>query len=188
MLNRLRNAPETGFGQRADTRNRSVRVKNLPPNTETQEGLLQQALQKIANVKRVEIIGDTCEALVELVNAAVSFLPLSLMISAGLTTVFFLQEAGKLLLSAEPLMFGGNRLQVLEETALPGTSSRDTSKFVPRTAASKPRAGLGLKKRVAIGATSSVTAQQPSGQKQQTVPASTSTGTKGQNDFRNMLK
>ncbi len=65
------NAPDTGFGERADTRNRSVRIKNLPPNTESQEGLLQQALEKIAKVKRVEIIGDTCEALVEMINAAV---------------------------------------------------------------------------------------------------------------------
>ncbi|KAF8916956.1 hypothetical protein CPB85DRAFT_230169 [Mucidula mucida] len=152
---RARNAPDTGFGERADTRNRSVRIKNLPPNTESQEGLLQQALEKIAKVKRVEIIGDTCEALVEMINAA---------------------EAGKLLLNTEPLLFGGNTLKVLEETALPGpvaSSSRET-KFVPRAAASKPRAGLGQKKRLGIGASSSAGSK-------------AGAGGKGQNDFRSML-
>jgi hypothetical protein len=62
---------ESGLGQKADVRSRSVRVRNLPAGT--QEGLLQQAIEKIAKVKRVEVFVDLKEAVVELENAAVSF-------------------------------------------------------------------------------------------------------------------
>lgn len=47
-----------------------MRVRNLPPAT--QEGLLQQVLEKHALVKRVEVFQDQNEAVVELENAAVS--------------------------------------------------------------------------------------------------------------------
>ena len=47
-----------------------MRVRKLPPGT--QEGLLQQALEKHAKVKRVEVFADIGEADVELENAAVS--------------------------------------------------------------------------------------------------------------------
>ena len=60
----------SGLGLEADVRNRSVRVRNLPVGT--QEGLLQQALEKIATVKRVEVLMEQQEAVVELENAAVS--------------------------------------------------------------------------------------------------------------------
>ena len=46
-----------------------MRVRNLPPNT--QEGLLQQVLEKHAQVKRVEVFQNSNEADVELENAAV---------------------------------------------------------------------------------------------------------------------
>jgi hypothetical protein len=42
----------------------------IPPKT--QEGLLQQALEKIAPVKKVEIFQDVGQASVELASAAVS--------------------------------------------------------------------------------------------------------------------
>lgn len=61
---------ESGLGRQAETRSRSVRVKGLPPAT--QEGLLQQQLEKLALVKRVEVFLDINEAVVELENAAVS--------------------------------------------------------------------------------------------------------------------
>jgi hypothetical protein len=61
---------ESGLGKKADVRSRSVRVRNLPDGT--QEGLLQQALEKIAKVKRVEVFVDLKEAVVELDSAAVS--------------------------------------------------------------------------------------------------------------------
>ena len=53
----------------AETKNRSVRIKNLPQGT--QEGLLQQVLEKRASIKRVEVFTETNEANVELENAAV---------------------------------------------------------------------------------------------------------------------
>lgn len=62
---------DTGLGRIAEARSRSVRVRNLPPGT--QEGLLQQALEKIAQVKRVEVFVEQREAVVELENAAVCF-------------------------------------------------------------------------------------------------------------------
>jgi squamous cell carcinoma antigen recognized by T-cells 3 len=61
----------SGFGRRADERNRSVRVRNLPEAT--QEGLLQQVLEKHARVKRVEVFIDKKEAVVELSSPAVSY-------------------------------------------------------------------------------------------------------------------
>jgi hypothetical protein len=46
-----------------------VRVRNLPAGT--QEGLLQQAFEKIAHVKRVEVFVEQKEAVIELENIAV---------------------------------------------------------------------------------------------------------------------
>ena len=46
-----------------------MRVRNLPAGT--QEGLLQQVLEKHAHVKRVEVFEDLGEAEVELENAVV---------------------------------------------------------------------------------------------------------------------
>lgn len=60
---------DTGLGRRAETRSRSVRIRNLPPDT--QEGLLQQVLERHAVVKRVEVLMAEREAIVELENAAV---------------------------------------------------------------------------------------------------------------------
>ncbi|KAF7301263.1 ATP-dependent DNA helicase PIF1 [Mycena indigotica] len=88
------NEPDNGLGKKADTRSRSVRVRNLPAGT--QEGLLQQVLEKIAQVKRVEVFADTNEAVVELGNAA---------------------EAGKLLLRTEPIEFEGQVLTLSEESS-----------------------------------------------------------------------
>ena len=59
-------------GHREEVRNRSVRVRNLPPGT--QEGLLQQVLEKHAQVKRVEVFQDSNEAEVELESPAASLL------------------------------------------------------------------------------------------------------------------
>lgn len=61
---------QSGLGRQAETRSRSVRVRGLPPAT--QEGLLQQTLEKHALIKRVEVFLDLNEAVVELENAAVS--------------------------------------------------------------------------------------------------------------------
>ena len=65
-----RNEPtESGFSHAREVRNRSVRISGLP--SDTQEGLLQQALEKIVPVKRVEVFQDLSEATVELESAAV---------------------------------------------------------------------------------------------------------------------
>ncbi|KAG2083824.1 hypothetical protein BD769DRAFT_1292867, partial [Suillus cothurnatus] len=83
---------ETGLGRRADARNRSVRVRNIPSGT--QEGLLHQLLVKHSLVKRTEIFSALNEAVVEPENPA---------------------EAGKLLFRTEPIMLSGNVLQFSEE-------------------------------------------------------------------------
>lgn len=61
---------DTGLGRTAELNSRSVRVRNVPPNT--QEGLLQQVFEKVAAVRRVEFFADKNEAVVELETAAVS--------------------------------------------------------------------------------------------------------------------
>lgn len=60
---------ETGLGRLEDTLSRSVRIKNLPSGT--QEGLLQQALEQHAIVKRVEVFEGINQATVELENISV---------------------------------------------------------------------------------------------------------------------
>lgn len=55
-----------------DRRERSVRLHGLPENT--QEGLLQQALEKIVPVKRLELFAKSHEALAELESQAVCHL------------------------------------------------------------------------------------------------------------------
>ena len=54
----------------AEARTRSIRITNLPPAT--QEGLLQQMLEKTVPVSRVEVFIDKQEAIVELKTPAVS--------------------------------------------------------------------------------------------------------------------
>ncbi|EIN12540.1 hypothetical protein PUNSTDRAFT_81810 [Punctularia strigosozonata HHB-11173 SS5] len=162
---RARNREEgasTGLGKRAEARSRSLRVRNLPDGT--QEGLLQQALEKHARVKRVEVFEGRNEAVVELENAA---------------------EAGKLMLLVEPINFNGQELQFSEDLPPPRGAAGARGKaakapaglFVPRAAASRPRAGLGHARRPA-GATASAGAGAPASQPQPP---------KGQDDFRKML-
>jgi squamous cell carcinoma antigen recognized by T-cells 3 len=64
----------SGLGTFAETRSRSVRIRNLPPAT--QEGLLQQVLEKHASIKRVEVFQNLNEAAVELENPAVRCHPM----------------------------------------------------------------------------------------------------------------
>jgi len=154
---------EAGLGRRAETKSRSIRVRNLLPAT--QEGLLQQVLEKHALVKRVEVFQDKNEAVVELENAA---------------------EAGKLLLRTEPILFNDNPLQLTEETQSGTSRSRPSAPpaktgglFVPRAAVSRPRAGLGQARKPGIGAKATATA----------APSTSTTPSqgRGQDDFRKML-
>lgn len=150
---------ETGLGRRADARNRSVRVRNIPSGT--QEGLLHQLLEKHSLVKRTEIFAALNEAVVELENPA---------------------EAGKLLLRTEPIILDGNVLQFSEEQAGPQPAAPPPvtgGMFVPRAAGSRPRAGLGRARKPGLGvmqAPSSSNAQLPEHKEK-----------KGQDDFRKML-
>ncbi|KAI0263961.1 hypothetical protein BC834DRAFT_283892 [Gloeopeniophorella convolvens] len=56
--------PDSGLGKKADARSRTLRIRDLPPGT--QEGLLQQAVERLAPVRRVEVRGATNEARVSL--------------------------------------------------------------------------------------------------------------------------
>jgi hypothetical protein len=173
---------ETGLGLQAETRSRSIRIRNLPPAT--QEGLLQQTLEKHVLVKRVEVIQDLNEAVVELENPAVSLLPSSDIFHM----LTYLQEAGKLLLRTEPLLFSDTVLKISEEKLSGPSRSRPSAPpaktgglFVPRAAVSRPRAGLGHARKHGIGA---------GAKSMTTATASTSTTSsqgRGQDDFRKML-
>ncbi|KAG7088241.1 hypothetical protein E1B28_012255 [Marasmius oreades] len=152
---------DTGLGKKAEAKNRSVRIRNLPSST--QEGLLQQAIEKVAPVKRLEVFADKNEALVELESIA---------------------DAGKLLLRAEPLVFNGNTLSLSEEATSEQAQSSNT--FVPRSAVSRPKAGLGHKRRMPVAisrGTQSQSDMQPTSN-----PASGGGTGKGQDDFRKILE
>ncbi|KAH9065212.1 hypothetical protein EDB87DRAFT_1594447 [Lactarius vividus] len=115
---------ESGFGKKADARSRSLCVRDLPDGT--QEGLLQQTIEKLAPVNRVEVFIDKHEAIVEFQSQA---------------------DAARLLLSPEPFEFNGVQLRFSESgdiSAKPrNTLAARGGAFIPRNAASRPRAGLG---------------------------------------------
>lgn len=146
----------------ADIKSRSLRIRNLPEGT--QEGLLQQALEKIARVKRVEIFKDIAQAVVELESVA---------------------EAGRLLLAQEPIIFNDKVLKFIEEPHLRQRPSAEasTSTFVPRAAASRPRAGIGLGKK----RQPATTGQMNPPKDPAPAPVASSTNSKGQDDFRKLL-
>jgi squamous cell carcinoma antigen recognized by T-cells 3 len=67
--------PDSGMGKKADARSRSLRILELPTTTHdvsTLEGLLEQAFEKHATVKRVEVFAEKNEAVLEFETAAVS--------------------------------------------------------------------------------------------------------------------
>ncbi|KAF5338939.1 hypothetical protein D9611_008706 [Ephemerocybe angulata] len=162
---RARHTSETGLGRQAEARARSVRVRNVP--TGTQEGILQQAFEKISLVRRVELFGDKGEAVVELESPA---------------------EAGKLLLRPEPIVFEGKTLRISEEgkegsARNAGPPVKTGGLFVPRkTAGSRPRAGLGFVRPAPAPAAPSA-----AGPSSSTTGAASSQTNKGQDDFRKML-
>ncbi|KAF9257513.1 hypothetical protein L218DRAFT_910382 [Marasmius fiardii PR-910] len=152
---------DTGLGRKAEAKSRSVRVRNLPPST--QEGLLQQAIEKVVPVKRLEVFGDKNEALIELESIA---------------------DAGKLLLRTEPVVFNGNTLKLSEEANI-SEQAPSTSTFIPRTAASRPKAGLGFKRRAPVAISRETVSQAQPTYSNQTSGGGTG---KGQDDFRKILE
>lgn len=164
--------PETGFGKKADARNRSLRIRALPDGTE--EGLFQQVVEKLAPVNRLEVFTDKHEAVVEFQSAA---------------------DAARLLLLPDPLEFNGVRLRFSEgdETPAkaPNTSTAASGIFIPRNAASRPRAGLGRARNPPPAAAAAGTSSAPEA-KSQTSSEDISGDKapiqgKAQDDFRKML-
>lgn len=92
------------------------------------------------------------------------------------------QDAGRLLLRTEPIVFGGNTLDLSEDVPSarqPGASHQsENALFKPRRLGpSKPKAGLGFKK-----STAAIRSTDAIGH-----VVSASNGGKGQDDFRKML-
>lgn len=176
---------DSGLSRQADARSRSVRIRNLPPAS--QEGLLQQVLEKHALVKRVEIFTEKNEAVVELESPAV-ILPLFILCSAFTNSM--LQEAGKLLLRTEPIIYNGNTLKLSEDSKGSASSSLPSAPpiqtaglFVPRAAVSRPRAGLGHARKPVVVPSGSQALSGPAGG---TRSSKVNKG-KGQDDFRKLL-
>jgi len=97
------------------------------------------------------------------------------------------QDAGRLLLRTEPIVFEGNTLDVSEDVPSARQSgsshqSESTGLFKPRRLGpSKPKAGLGFKKSSStVRSAEAPIATAP-------VASSSSGGGKGQDDFRKML-
>lgn len=113
-----------------DKQNRSVRLQNLPENV--QEGLLQQALEKIVPVVRLEVFGKQHEALVLLEKA---------------------EDAGKLLLRAEPFEFEGAIVTFTDSTRRPPPPRADTqtTDARPRQEAAPTFAPASVRKAKALG-------------------------------------
>lgn len=164
-------------------RSRSVRLGNVPENT--QEGLLQQKLEKEHKVKRLEIFYDKREAVVEFENAAVRKCHLSLLKPVSSND----QAAGQLLLNSEPLMFQGETLTVRQEgqdapKGRPGLRASGPAvpvqMFAPRMTG-RPKAGLG-KPRTVPNPGSVSTKVNPNEDSR-----SGGSAEKGQDDFRKLL-
>ncbi|KAL1745101.1 hypothetical protein HDZ31DRAFT_37139 [Schizophyllum fasciatum] len=156
---------DTGLGRQDEIRSRSFMVKNLPPNAD--DGRLQQELEKVMKVKRVEVFKDKNEAVVELETAA---------------------DVGNLQLRKEPIMFNGNELKLVFEGRGGGPKAKDAKAgggmFIPRAAASRPRAGLGqARKPPAAGAGKPTAGTSAVGSASGSKPAEG----RGQDDFRKML-
>lgn len=171
----LHRTASTAIGQsrKAETSYRSIRLKNLPPGTE--EGLLQQALEKIANISRVEVFADEMEAVVELASAAVNTFPFP---GLDLYPDSLFQEAGKLLMIPDGIMFNGVKLAVTENSpqgvGKVGVEARKNSLFVPRAAMGRRSQRLNIR----------------SSEKESPVPRHSvgNSSKKGQDDFRKMLE
>ena len=182
-------------------------MKGLP--ADTQEGLLQQALEKvIEGIKRVEVLQESGDALVELESAAVRmFRP-----KRGWKTNF-IQAVGKLMLRGAPVVFMDRELTIVEEGighgrlgpsrvksgTAPGAGSNTSGSntnaasgslsatsqaaFAPRTT-TRSRPGIGSKPRAAIAP---VSAGQTADSNPAPTPTAASTSGKDQDDFRRML-
>ncbi|WWC88440.1 uncharacterized protein L201_003351 [Kwoniella dendrophila CBS 6074] len=107
-------AKDRNSDQAAERKERLVTLSNLPEKT--QEGLLQQALEKVVSVRRLELFSKTQEAVAELETS---------------------QDVGKLLLGAEPFVFGGNEIRFTDQRSRPAAPKAEAitaTSFAPRAA------------------------------------------------------
>jgi squamous cell carcinoma antigen recognized by T-cells 3 len=101
-------------------------------------------------------------------------------------------DAARLLLQTDPLEFSGVRLRFSEGEDAP-TTARNTpaaagGMFIPRHAASRPRAGLGRARNPPAAAAASTGTPAASGTKSQTSSEDKASAKgKAQDDFRKML-
>ncbi|TYJ56665.1 hypothetical protein B9479_002595 [Cryptococcus floricola] len=148
----------------AEKRLRSVRLHHLPENT--QEGLLQQALEKIVPVKRLELFAKNGEALAELDSPA---------------------DAGLLLLRADDFIFGDRKIAITQpnkrsqpikeaaagesSTSAPAAPPGPSTMFAPRAT----RRALAKPRPTAVAAAKAVAS------------SSAPTVSQGQSDFRALV-
>jgi squamous cell carcinoma antigen recognized by T-cells 3 len=90
-----------------------------------------------------------------------------------------IQEAGRLLLTPEPIIFSGRELQLIEADLPASARESSNTSFVPRGAVRRPRAGIGSKKNVNVIRKNDAVGSSK--------PAAGSEPGKGQDDFRRML-
>ncbi|KAG7527949.1 hypothetical protein FFLO_06491 [Filobasidium floriforme] len=159
-----------------DEVSRSIKLTGLA--SRTQEGLLQQALEKVAKVKRVEVFADSAEAVVEFASAA---------------------DVGTFLLRGTEFDFAGNSLAVAplgRSSEVPKAASRPVPASDNSTSASrqamplKPRPPkAGNRKRVlAIPQAKPASTGSPSTSIQpEQVGHNARDGMKGQDHFRDLL-
>ncbi|ORY30589.1 hypothetical protein BCR39DRAFT_529041 [Naematelia encephala] len=158
-------APDESRAATAEKRARSVRLHRLPNGT--QEGILQQELEKLVPVKRLEVFEKKREAVAELESAA---------------------DAGRLLMRPDGFVFNGASIVVTElggvapplRQEATTEASTSTDNLVPRSSLSfaprPPRRAIGKGRQApAIDKSLPVTLSQPGG------PA------RAQDDFRAMV-
>jgi hypothetical protein len=179
-----------------DELSRSIKLTGLAPRT--QEGLLQQALEKVAKVKRVEVFADPAEAVVEFASAAVSQQPTYRVLSCAESVVPF-QDVGTFLLRGTEFDFAGKSLAVVplgRSSEVPKAASRPVPPSGDSTSASRqamplkprpPKAG-NRKKVLAIPQAKPASTGSPSTSIQpEQVGHNARDGMKGQDHFRDLL-
>jgi hypothetical protein len=159
---------------------------------------LQQALEKVAKVKRVEVFADPAEAVVEFASAAVSQQPTYRVLSCAESVVPF-QDVGTFLLRGTEFDFAGKSLAVVplgRSSEVPKAASRPVPSSGDSTSASRqamplkprpPKAG-NRKKVLAIPQAKPASTGSPSTSIQpEQVGHNARDGMKGQDHFRDLL-
>ncbi|WOO76790.1 putative RNA-binding protein [Vanrija pseudolonga] len=156
-------APDaSGAREASERRSRQVRLYGLPEGSE--EGLLQQALEKIVPVKRLEIFRSSHEALVELQSQS---------------------DAGLLLMRTEPFEFNGATLRIGDQSERAKPSAPGGEAAAP--AASAPQSSLAFAPRARKPAKSLGKAYQPPKKAAATAASVPTTGGQGQDSFRQFM-